>query len=309
MVSTRLTCDKCGAPIEITEKDIRESGRNGKPIYKQCLYCDSWHVDDSFISIARNISSDGFVAKFAAHPDTSIPYHRPPAPRKPLESNIQHNNKPHGDSYYSRESTLNGGSNASGFTKFLIILAIIFMPYVGFFLVLAKKPFSGRKNVGAMVYCVIISVAAFSNMNSIYRNSTASPQATVSSVVSTTHATTTTKPEATTKPPATGSNANVLQGNYKPAIEDMLRELYSDDEIVLSDYVQKTDFGVDVGFWYCYGDFWGGSPSNWHSVSVRIGHNRLYRDGEPTLFYFWIDDERILWDEDNEDDFLRIVGY
>ncbi len=61
------------------------------------------------------------------------------------------------------ESNSNSGGN-----RFLIGLVALFMPYLGFFLVLFKKPFSQKANRIWMVYCVVMTCIVFCVMSSKY---------------------------------------------------------------------------------------------------------------------------------------------
>lgn len=45
--------------------------------------------------------------------------------------------------------------------KFLTILAVIFMPYIGFFLILAKRPFTTKANFFSSIYCLAITGILF----------------------------------------------------------------------------------------------------------------------------------------------------
>lgn len=53
----------------------------------------------------------------------------------------------------------NTQATMSGGKKFLIALAVIFMPYLGIFLVLIKKPFSAKVTKICSVYCVVMCIA------------------------------------------------------------------------------------------------------------------------------------------------------
>ena len=53
----------------------------------------------------------------------------------------------------------NTQSPMSGGKKFLIALAVIFMPYLGIFLVLIKKPFSAKTTKICSFYCVAMCIA------------------------------------------------------------------------------------------------------------------------------------------------------
>ena len=59
------------------------------------------------------------------------------------------------------EDEFNENDSSYGGNKFLIGLVAFLMPYVGFFLVLFKKPFSRKANKWWLVYCVAMSVTVF----------------------------------------------------------------------------------------------------------------------------------------------------
>ena len=63
------------------------------------------------------------------------------------------------------EDSGNTYDNSSG-NRFLIGLAVLFMPYLGFFLVLLKKPFSRKANRWCMIYSAVMSCFVFAIMGS-----------------------------------------------------------------------------------------------------------------------------------------------
>lgn len=184
-------------------------------------------------------------------------------------------------------------------TRFLITLSIVFMPYLGFFLVWMKKPFSEKTNRGAMVYCAIISVIVFAIMaqklsgkelaftnNSLMRNSTVSE--TIVSEES--------KMES-------DSDNTIIEGFYKTQIEEQFEE-----GLVFSalDYLQTDAIGC--GLWTCTNTFTGKMTEKEHIYTVRIGHNELFNDGQAIILFVAIDGETIYWDEETEDGFFDAVG-
>ena len=64
----------------------------------------------------------------------------------------------------------NTQATMSGGKKFLIALAVIFMPYLGIFLVLIKKPFSAKTTKICAAYCVVMCIAVAALMTSQFRN-------------------------------------------------------------------------------------------------------------------------------------------
>lgn len=64
----------------------------------------------------------------------------------------------------------NTQATMSGGKKFLIALAVIFMPYLGIFLVLIKKPFSPKTTKICAAYCVVMCCAVAVMMTSQFRN-------------------------------------------------------------------------------------------------------------------------------------------
>jgi len=54
--------------------------------------------------------------------------------------------------------------------KVLTILAIIFMPYVAFFILIFKKPFKKNTNIGWAVYCILFSIFLFSMIINLQKN-------------------------------------------------------------------------------------------------------------------------------------------
>lgn len=201
--------------------------------------------------------------------------------------------------------TENTQASMSWGKKFLITLAVIFMPYLGIFLVLIKKPFSAKTAKVCVVYCVtmccavtVMMVTQFgSRDNTAVINSTDN-NAVVSDVDQNEKQGTTSNSE---------ESSTIIEGFYRTQIEDSIKEMYNEGlNFAALNYLQ-TD-SMDCGLWTCTNTFTGKMTKKEHTYTARIGHNELYNEGQAMMFYLSVDGETLFWDEDGEDAFFKAVG-
>lgn len=194
--------------------------------------------------------------------------------------------------------------SASNGENILTSLAIIFMPYIAFFILLIKKPFSPQVNRNAAIYCFIISSILF---GSIYnRNITNDRNADINGEQITTNFITNSSDDEITTEGFIIDN-DTLESFYRTSIENNIEKLFDEGlDFSILNYQQLDS--MECGLWTCRNTFIGKMTKKEHTYNARVGHNKLYNNGVAKLFYIAIDGETIMWDEEGEDAFLKAVG-
>jgi len=179
------------------------------------------------------------------------------------------------------------------------------MPYLGFFLVLIKRPFSRTTNIVLMVYCAIISSILIHSVSNSFRDRYQLRENTTPAIhtsVAITENTKVSEPSSTSE-----EHSTVIKGFYRIQIENMVEKRFNEGlKFPASGYLQIDP--MECGLWVCTNTFTGKMTKKSHTYSARVGHNELYNDGYPQLFYLAIDGDSLFWDEDGEYAFLEAVG-
>lgn len=189
--------------------------------------------------------------------------------------------------------------------RFLIALSVLFMPYLGFFLVLIKKPFSRKGNTWTMIYCAVMSCLVFAMMAHQYSERNYRAEDTLQNNDFVTSEVIMDKDSATTS--GSEESSTIIEAYYRTQIEDFIKELY-EEGLNFSDLNYLQIDAMECGLWTCTNTFIGKATKKEHSYTARIGHNDLYNDGKAQLFYIAVDGESLFWDEDGEDVFFEAVG-
>jgi len=189
--------------------------------------------------------------------------------------------------------------------RILTMLAIIFMPYIGLFIVIIKKPFSKKANVLWAIYCIAFSCFLFgtlyftninkpsdtTNANNIIQESPITEQ----KVIPTQEKKETPLPKETQLP------------SYKAMVEERVASLYK--------------YPNDVNFcaWTAYRQWEAGGlvyvENSFKLWDSEVEHKYLARCSLPyknelgetkatTFFYLRIDGETKYWDEDGETKYI-----
>lgn len=201
-------------------------------------------------------------------------------------------------------------SEVSKLSKFLIGLVILFMPYIGLFLLFVKKPFSKKANMLSVVYCIFMCIFLFTIMSGQFNNKDADREVIADeqlTVVGEEDITQNDIIDGENKQNVTNEDSPVIEGFYRVQIEDAIEKMYSEGLRFSNLNYTQTD-SMACGLWTCLNTFEGKVLKKEHSYTVRIGHNKNYNDGEPTMFYLSIDGETVFWDEENEDAFFEAAG-
>lgn len=181
-------------------------------------------------------------------------------------------------------------------SKLLTIVLVILMPYVGFFILLFKRPFSKKTNLYLSIYCVLMSIFVFTSIFNGKFNDTnkAEEISNISQQQNIENEQTEIEPTEKIKEPF-----------YRTVIEDKIIELYSEGlKFSSMDYMQWDPMEIEL--YHCKNTFTGKMTKKEHSYLARVGYNR--DTDTSTMYYLKIDGETVYWDEEGETVFIENKG-
>ena len=156
MKEHEFRCQKCGKVWYVTDKDIRESKKlkynigNAKTQNWSLYHGKKWAKRNAQIAQMQMAYRD--------------PYQCPDCGSRSIDKLADDIDATITDEMSYDEAIRTkrkiAGSDVSFGMRLLIILAIVFMPYLGIYLVLKKKPFSPRANRNCLIYCSAMTCLA-----------------------------------------------------------------------------------------------------------------------------------------------------
>jgi Ca2+/Na+ antiporter len=159
----------------------------------------------------------------------------------------------------------------SAMTKFLITLTVVFMPYIGFFLIIFKRPYSKKASMVAITYCILLSVFVFINMGKSFERVS----------------------ESNSNVPEVGSVEPIMPTINQPTPQPTREAVPTPTPTPIPTQTPKKDTLYDVQLWYegmkpevahtfeiNFADMYSASITN-----VRIAETKLYFSSDFGCFF------------------------
>jgi hypothetical protein len=177
-------------------------------------------------------------------------------------------------------------------SKLFTTVLVILMPYIGFFILLIKRPFSKKTNIYLSIYCVLMSVFLFTSIFSKNFNNT--NQADEISNIS--QQQNIENKQIEVEPPE-----KTAEPFYRLTIEEEIKKLYSEGlDFSTMNYIQWDPMEIEL--YHCKNTFTGKMTKKEHSYLARVGYNK--DTNSSTLYFLSIDGETKFWNEDGETKFI-----
>lgn len=156
MKEHEFRCQKCGNVWYVTNKDIRESRKLKYNIGNAKAQNLSLYHGKKYVQRNTQIAQMQMAYR--------DPYQCPNCGSRSIDELVvdQNAGTPNAITYDETTWTQRkvAGDDVSVGMRLLIILAILFMPYLGIYIVWKKKPFSPKANRNCIIYCVFMCCAA-----------------------------------------------------------------------------------------------------------------------------------------------------
>lgn len=180
--------------------------------------------------------------------------------------------------------------------KLITVLLVVFMPYIGIFILLIKRPFSNKTNLTLGAYCIIMLsflLMVIKNPNGKdtdkqQENPQQVPQQEILQVEQELEQVELNEEKA-------------AEPFYRITIEEKIEKLYSEGlDFSNMNYVQWDPMEIEL--YHCKNTFKGKMTKKEHSYLARVGYDR--ETDSSTLYYLKIDGETVFWDEEGETNFM-----
>ena len=180
--------------------------------------------------------------------------------------------------------------------KLITVLLVVFMPYIGIFILLIKRPFSNKTNLTLGAYCIIMLSFLLMVIKNPNGKDTDKQQENPQQVSQQEILQVEQELEQ-----VESSKEKAAEPFYRITIEEKIEKLYSEGlDFSNMNYVQWDPMEIEL--YHCKNTFKGKMTKKEHSYLARVGYDR--ETDSSTLYYLKIDGETVFWDEEGETNFI-----